>query len=246
MSNHDNSAKHPVELFTDVAPKYELINTILTAGRDRAWRRSILNFAQSAFGGNEPEVVIDLATGTGDFPRLIAKRWRNASVTGTDPNQAMLEQARLSVKNYEKKIPSLQKVKWEIGRGEQIEAADSSVDLITIGFGFRNVPKESRADCIAEVYRCLKPGGVFAILELGLPRPGIFRRLFVFLLFKVMPHFVGLFSPKDSYEYLAESIYRFPSPEKVKAMLEHAGFIGFAPVALTGGVCWAFIGKKPL
>lgn len=245
MEKTENNAKHPIELFTNVAPRYELMNTLMTAGRDRAWRRSILNFSESALGNKKPQTIVDLATGTGDFPRLMAKRWPNAEIIGTDPNQAMLNEAIRSVDAYAKKIPNLKNVRWEIGRGENLEVDSSSIDLVTIGFGFRNVPEDTRMDCIREVYRCLKPGGVFAILELGMPRPGFFRNIFSLLLFNVMPFFVGLFSPKDSYEYLAESIAKFPEPAKVKSMLELGGFIGFSPVALNGGVCWAFIGKKP-
>lgn len=246
MEKAANKAKHPVELFTDVAPRYELMNTLMTMGRDQAWRKSILNYALAALAGKSPETIIDLATGTGDFPRLMAKRWPNASITGTDPNEAMLMEARKTVPRYLKKIPNLKSVQWETGRGESISASDNSIDLVTIGFGFRNVPEDTRAECISEVYRCLKPGGVFAILELGLPRPGLFRRFFTLMLFNIMPFFVGLFSPKESYEYLAESIAKFPEPNKVKTMLETGGFVGYAPVALSGGVCWAFIGKKPI
>ena len=245
MRNAEDRAKHPIELFTDVAPRYEWMNTLMTAGRDQAWRRSILNFAQSTLEQKQPSRILDLATGTGDFPRLMAKKWPKAEIIGTDPNQAMLNQAIQSVDSYSKKIPSLENVRWEIGRGEELNIESESVELVTIGFGFRNISEETRLDCVREVYRCLKPGGAFAILELGMPRPGLFRRFFSLLLFNVMPFFIGLFSPKDSYEYLAESIAKFPEPEKVRSMLELEGFIGFSPVALSGGLCWAFIGKKP-
>ncbi len=240
----ENRAKHPVELFTDVAPRYELMNTLMTVGRDQAWRRSILDFSEAALGDKSPESIVDLATGTGDFPRIMAKRWPTAKISGTDPNEAMLQEAIKTSRVHAEKTPAIANVSWDIGRGEKINVPDASLDLVTIGFGFRNIPEEARSECIREVYRCLKPGGVFAILELGLPRPGLFRSIFTLMLFNVMPFFVGLFSPKDSYDYLAESIAKFPEPEKIKSMLEIEKFIPFSPVPLTGGVCWAFIGKK--
>ncbi len=193
MRNAEDRAKHPIELFTDVAPRYEWMNTLMTAGRDQAWRRSILNFAQSTLEQKQPSRILDLATGTGDFPRLMAKKWPKAEIIGTDPNQAMLNQAIQSVDSYSKKIPSLENVRWEIGRGEELNIESESVELVTIGFGFRNISEETRLDCVREVYRCLKPGGAFAILELGMPRPGLFRRFFSLLLFNVMPFFIGLF-----------------------------------------------------
>ena len=124
--------------------------------------------------------------------------------------------------------------------------ADNSTDICSIAFGFRNVPPEARPQCVREAYRILKPGGLFAILELGLPRPGVSRQVYSFLLHKAMPPVAGLFSPRASYDYLAKSIQEFPEPEAVKQSLQQEGFIPFAPKPLSGGMCWLFVGRKPM
>jgi demethylmenaquinone methyltransferase/2-methoxy-6-polyprenyl-1,4-benzoquinol methylase len=227
---------HTIEFFTDVASKYELLNKLMTAGRDRIWRKTMLDTAAAALGKN-PDNILDLATGTGDVARMLADRWPDASVIGTDPTRAMLDEA---VKN------SLQgNITWEEGIAEAIQLPDFSQDLVTIAFGFRNVAEKNREACVKEVARVLRPGGVFAILELGLPQGGPWNKIYRALLQHGMPRFAGLFAPKKPYEYLANSILDFPPPPNVKRMLSNAGLIPFAPRALTTGMCWLYIGKKP-
>ena len=227
---------HTVEFFTEVAPKYEFLNAVMTAGRDRVWRKAMLDTAEAALGKN-PQNILDLATGTGDVARLLADRWPDASVLGTDPTSAMLTEA---VKNSPQN-----NISWEQGIAEDIKLPDGSQDLVTIAFGFRNVAEKSRELCAKEVARVLRPGGVFAILELGLPPAGPWQKIYRVLLQHGMPRFAGLFAPKGPYKYLAESILDFPPPQNLKRMLSSAGLVPFAPRALTTGMCWLYIGKKP-
>jgi demethylmenaquinone methyltransferase/2-methoxy-6-polyprenyl-1,4-benzoquinol methylase len=243
MEQKPHSVETAVEIFTDVAPKYELLNSLMTAGMDRRWRDSLLGISESALG-RKPEAALDLATGTGDVARLMAQRWPTARVVGTDPTVAMLDVARH--KAMAPRSPrSFRKIEWLEGVAERIDAEDQSMDLVTIAFGFRNVSENFRQRAAEEAFRVLRPGGIFAILELGLPRGKIPRAIYKTLLRHGMPRFAGLFGPRSAYEYLARSIVEFPAPENVKKMLSRAGFLAFAPRPLSGGMTWLYIGKRP-
>jgi demethylmenaquinone methyltransferase/2-methoxy-6-polyprenyl-1,4-benzoquinol methylase len=233
---------HTVEIFTEVAPKYEFLNALMTAGMDRGWRKAMLSVCESALG-RKPERVMDLATGTGDVARMISDRWPTSHVIASDPTAAMLEVAR--EKSSAAKSPKTHKrIEWQEGVAERINVPDDSLDVITIAFGFRNVG--ARQQAVEEALRALKPGGIFAILELGLPRAKILKAPYRVLLKQAMPRFAGLFSPKAPYEYLAQSIVDFPPPDQVKKMLTKGGFVAFAPRPLSAGMCWLYVGKKPV
>jgi demethylmenaquinone methyltransferase/2-methoxy-6-polyprenyl-1,4-benzoquinol methylase len=230
-------------IFSEVAPKYEFLNAVMTAGMDKRWRNSMLNVCESALG-RKPESVHDLATGTGDVARMMSDRWPSARVTGSDPTPAMLEVARQKA-NGEKTPKTHRRIDWKEGVAERIDAESGSLDMITIAFGFRNVPEASRARAAEEAFRVLKPGGVFTILELGLPRGKLLKPVYRFMLKQGMPRFASLFAPKGPYAYLAQSIVDFPPPDQVKKILAKAGFLAFAPRPLSAGMCWLYVGKRP-
>lgn len=234
-----------VAVFDEVAAKYEFLNSVMTAGQDRKWRETLIRASQSALG-REPQDILDLASGTGDVPRMMAERWPQAVIVGTDPNENMLAVAKAKSAEGKRRQPNWGRIRWEKGRAEFIDAETDSIDLVSIAFGFRNVPAEARTQALQEIFRVLRPGGVLAILELGLPKPGMARSLYRFLLANAMPHVAGLFSPKEAYKYLAQSIQEFPEPTRVRELLKSSGFLPFAPKPLTGGMCWLFIGRKPL
>lgn len=239
-----NQKPHTVEIFSEVAPKYEFLNAVMTAGRDKHWREAMLDVCESALGC-KPEAAMDLATGTGDVARMMAERWPIAKVSGTDPTPEMLELARKR-STGEKVSRQHRRIDWREGVAEQIQAADGSLDVLTIAFGFRNVAEDLRQRALEEAFRVLRPGGVYAILELGLPRGKLLKPVYTFMLKQGMPRFAGLFAPRGPYDYLANSVVEFPAPEQVKRMLSKAGFLAFAPRPLTTGMCWLFLGKKPV
>lgn len=232
-----------VEIFSDVAPKYEFLNAVMTAGMDRRWRTTMLEICESALG-RKPDAALDLATGTGDVARMMADRWPASKVIGTDPTPAMLDVARRKATG--EKVPRThRRIDWREGVAERIDAEPGSVDVVTIAFGFRNVAESLRQRAAEEAYRVLKPGGVFAILELGLPRGKLVRGIYSFLLRKGMPRFAGLFAPRGPYDYLAASVVAFPPPDQVKKLLSKSGFLAFAPRPLSMGMTWLYIGKRP-
>ncbi len=238
-----NQKPHTVALFTEVAPKYEFLNAVMTAGLDRRWRQSMLNICESALG-RRPDSALDLATGTGDVARMMATRWPNTKVVGTDPTAAMLVVAKNKA-GLPKTPLAFRRIEWREGVAERIDVPNESVDVVTIAFGFRNVAEAQRQKAAEEALRVLRPGGVFAILELGLPRAKILRGVYRFLLRYGMPRFAGLFAPRAAYDYLAQSILDFPMPENVKKMLSRAGFLAFAPRPMSSGMTWLYLGKKP-
>lgn len=243
MEQKPHSVEKAVEIFSEVAPKYEFLNAVMTAGMDRRWRQSMLEVCESALG-RKPEQALDLATGTGDVARMMADRWPASQVIGTDPTPAMLEVAKTK-SNGEKTPKSHRRIQWQEGVAELIDADDASLDVVTIAFGFRNVAEAQRQRAAEEAFRVLKPGGVFAILELGLPRGKLPRAVYSFLLRKGMPRFASLFAPRGPYDYLAQSILAFPAPEQVKKLLSKSGFLAFAPRPLSGGMTWLYVGKRP-
>jgi demethylmenaquinone methyltransferase/2-methoxy-6-polyprenyl-1,4-benzoquinol methylase len=235
---------HTVDIFTEVAPNYEFLNKVMTAGLDKSWRKTMLSVCESALG-RKPHRALDLATGTGDVARMMALAWPNAEVMGSDPTPAMLEAAR--VKSADPKAPAPQrKIQWQEGVAERIDCEDASFDVVTIAFGFRNVAEALRHKAAEEAFRVLKPGGVFAILELGIPPKGAWQNVYKVLLKHGMPRFASFFAPKDAYEYLARSVVEFPPPDNVRRLLSKAGFLAFAPRPLTTGMTWLYLGKKPI
>lgn len=232
-----------LQIFSEVAPKYEFLNAVMTGGMDKRWRNSMLDVCESALG-HRPEAILDLATGTGDVARMMADRWPSSRVTGSDPTPAMLEVARQKA-SAEKTPRTHRRINWKEGVAEKIDAESNSLDVVTIAFGFRNVPEASRQRAAEEAFRVLKPGGIFTILELGLPRGKLLKPVYRFMLKQGMPRFAGLFAPKGPYAYLAQSIVDFPPPEQVKKILAKAGFLAFAPRPLSAGMCWLYVGKRP-
>jgi len=243
MEQNTHSVEKAVEIFSEVAPKYEFLNAVMTAGMDKRWRTAMLDVCESALG-RKPESALDLATGTGDVARMMADKWPKSRVVGTDPTTAMLEVARQKATGPKVSRSHL-RINWQEGVAEKINAETGSLDIVTIAFGFRNVAESLRQRATEEAFRVLKPGGVFAILELGLPRAKIFRGPYKFLLKKGMPRFASLFAPRAPYDYLASSVVAFPPPDQVKRMLTKSGFLAFAPRPLSGGMTWLYIGKRP-
>jgi len=232
-----------VEIFSEVAPKYEFLNAVMTVGMDKSWRKAMLTVCESALG-RKPELALDLATGTGDVARMMADRWPKCKVVGSDPTPAMLDVARKKASG-EKVSRSHRRIDWQEGVAEKISADSASLDVVTIAFGFRNVAEGLRQRAAEEAFRVLKPGGVFAILELGLPRGKLVRAIYSFFLKRGMPRFAGLFAPRAPYDYLAQSVVAFPPPDQVKRMLTKSGFLAFAPRPLSGGMTWLYLGKRP-
>ncbi|MDP2830304.1 MAG: class I SAM-dependent methyltransferase [Sulfuricellaceae bacterium] len=215
-------------VFQSVAPRYDLMNDLMSFGIHRWWKRRLAEAACVQAG----QCVLDLAGGTGDVARLMSGK--GAQVMVCDPSLAMMAQGRLR---------GLDELSWLAGIGERIPLADNSVDTLTISFGIRNVTHLEAA--LAEILRVLKPGGRFLCLEFSRPWAPI-RPFYDFFSFHAIPR-LGAWVGRDpeAYTYLVESIRRFPDQQEMAGMMRQAGFAEVGFVNFSFGIACLHRGCKP-
>ncbi|MFT3996811.1 MAG: class I SAM-dependent methyltransferase [Asticcacaulis sp.] len=233
----DVDAREKVNLvhgvFKNVASKYDLMNDVMSAGVHHLWKDA----ACAKLNPQPGEVIIDCAGGTGDIARRLAKLARaakarrggkNAEIRIIDYNQAMIEAG--IAKGGEPEIT------WSVGDAMNLAIADNSVDAYIISFGIRNVADVQVA--LNEAKRVLKPGGRFFCLEFSHPTTGLIEASYEFYAFKIIP-FMGqmIANDRESYQYLVESIKRFPDQDTFRGMMDTAGFRRTGYTNFTGGVC---------
>jgi len=200
-------------VFDSVAPRYDLMNDLMSAGMHRAWKRFAVRLAEARPGDR----VLDLAGGTGDMAKLFARQTgADGTVVLTDINGAMLARGRDRLLDQGLAVPAVQ------CDAEKLPFPDRSFDRVSIAFGLRNVTRKEAA--LAEMRRVLRPGGTAIVLEFS----HVWQPLapaYDWYSFNVLP-LLGRVVARDaaSYRYLAESIRRFPDQETLKAMMEQAGF----------------------
>ena len=215
------------EVFHNVAPRYDLMNDLMSLGIHRLWKRSLAR----AVAAQPGQCIVDLAGGTGDVAQLVAGPDRLTVVC--DPCLAMM--------NVGKSKPRVD-LAWLGGEGEALPLKDASVDAVTIAFGIRNVTHMDVA--LKEIFRTLKPGGRFLCLEFSRPW-ALIRPFYNLFSFTVIPR-LGAWVAKEpaAYHYLVESIRRFPDQETMKGFLEAAGFSGVTYRNLSMGIAAVHIGTK--
>ena len=222
-------------MFDGVAPRYDLLNRILSLGLDQSWRRAAIAALELTRGA----LVLDLATGTGDLALRLARRDPCARIVGLDPSRRMLERCRQKLAA----ATVLEQVDLVLGDARSLPFDDARFDAATMAFGIRNVPDRARA--LTELERVLKPGGRAAILELTEPRGRIMGRLARFHMRTLVPRLGALLSSADAYGYLPQSIVAFPPPDEFAALIEAAGFERAKVTPFTFGVCHLFLAVKP-
>lgn len=219
-------------MFDSIAPVYDRLNHLLSFGIDRSWRRRLVRAVSSfcALRGGEVK-VLDMACGTGDVS--IALKRKGLDVIGADISENMLALAR-------KKAPGID---FRYGDASELPFADGSFDAVTIAFGIRNFDK--RAQCIRELHRVLKDGGMLAIAEFSIPRNRLWRGIYTLYFKNILPAIGRLVSKQAyAYSYLPESSFDFPAPEKFRAELSEGGFRAVTARSMTGGVSYLYIGRK--
>ena len=227
------------DVFHSVARRYDLMNDLMSGGLHRAWKDALLT-AVNPPKGDRPFALLDLAGGTGDVAFRVAQAGGpNTRVTVCDINAEML--AVGAERAAERGLDHA--VTFEQGNAEELPYADKSFDCVTIAFGIRNVPRIDRA--LAEAYRVLKIGGRFLCLEFSaVDVPGL-DTLYELYSFKVIPR-VGqaVTGDREAYQYLVESIRKFPKPQAFAGMIEQAGFRRVSFRQMTGGVVALHSGWK--
>jgi demethylmenaquinone methyltransferase/2-methoxy-6-polyprenyl-1,4-benzoquinol methylase len=223
-------------MFDAIAPRYDLLNHVLSAGIDRRWRRQ----AVASLGLTGRERLLDVCTGTADVALEARRSRRAARVVGVDFAGAMLARA------LDKVRAAAESAAIDLARGDAtcLPVRDGSVDAVTVAFGIRNVERPELA--CAEMCRVLKPGGRLAILEFGVPRiPGI-TRLYLWY-FKYLLPLVGrtVSGHAAAYSYLPESVGAFPPPAEFVTILRRAGFVDARAVPLTLGIVYLYVARRP-
>jgi demethylmenaquinone methyltransferase/2-methoxy-6-polyprenyl-1,4-benzoquinol methylase len=211
-------------MFDRIAPVYDLMNTVMTAGLDQRWRRLAVRLAV-----RPGDRVLDACCGTGDL--ALAAHAAGAEVVGLDFSEPMLERAR-------RKGPELE---WVRGDLLALPFGDASFDAATVGFGVRNVEDLERG--IAELARVLRPGGRLAILEITKPR-GLLKPFYK-LWFDVLIPLAGKLLPGGkAYTYLPASVRRFPGPQELARLVEGHGFAEVSYRLLAGGIVALHTGTR--
>jgi len=227
------------DVFHSVARRYDLMNDLMSGGLHRAWKDALVT-AVNPPKGDKDFALLDLAGGTGDVAfRVVEAGGSNVRVTVCDINSDMLTVGAERARERGRDLA----VTFEQGNAEELPYADKSFDCVTIAFGIRNVPRIERA--LAEAYRVLKIGGRFLCLEFSaVTVPGL-DALYELYSFQVIPR-VGqaVTGDREAYQYLVESIRKFPRPERFADMMRSAGFgrVSFTP--MTAGVVALHSGWK--
>lgn len=222
-------------LFDSIASTYDALNHTLSFGFDRAWRRK----AVKAVASYQPQMVLDVATGTGDFALLLARKMNLHRVTAVDISEGMMRVGR--EKAAREGLHDVVLFKKEDCCG--LSFADESFDAVTVTFGIRNF--ENLDACMGEMLRVLRKGGHLVMLELSYPNRKLWRFLFGIYSKLVMPVVGRLISGDDSaYTYLPETMKAFPQGEVMREILLKNGFEKATFRRLTMGICTLYIAEK--
>jgi demethylmenaquinone methyltransferase/2-methoxy-6-polyprenyl-1,4-benzoquinol methylase len=217
MSSPGRLAEPQVEaMFDRIASVYDLMNSVMTAGMHQRWRERAVDLA------NAPAKALDVATGTGDL--AIALRDRGAEVVGVDFAEKMLEIAR-------KKAPDIE---FRAGNALALDFQDNAFDAATVGFGARNFDDLDRG--LSEMARVVKPGGRVVVLEITTPQRPPLSFFFRLWFDSVVPLIGRLAGDPDAYEYLPNSVKRFPGPRDLAGRMAAAGMTDVRWILTAGGI----------
>lgn len=213
-------------MFDRIAPGYDRVNRIISAGRDQGWRERTLE----AVGVGPGDRLVDVACGTGDFVALA--RRRGATCVGVDFADEMLRLARV-------RQPG---VAWVRGDALALPVPDASATVVTCGFALRNVV--SIPEALAEMARVLVPGGRVALLEVDRPDPGVLRLGHSLWTDVLVPRIGGLLSDREAYAYLPRSTAYLPPAPELARWIEEAGFRGVSCRRFLLGAAQCWIGVR--
>jgi demethylmenaquinone methyltransferase / 2-methoxy-6-polyprenyl-1,4-benzoquinol methylase len=223
------------QMFDNIAPKYDVLNRVLSLGIDVWWRRKALAYLQAA----PPQRMLDVATGTADVAIMAAKMLQPQQIIGTDISNHMLDFGRVKIKDAGlDHIISL-----ETGDSEHLRFDTATFDAVTVAFGVRNY--ENLEKGLAEMCRVLRPGGQLVVLEFSKPHLFPFKQLYNAYFRYVLP-LIGRLTSRDirAYTYLFESVQVFPEGDDFLSILTNTGFHQAQCKRLTLGICSIYYATK--
>lgn len=223
------------EMFSSIAPRYDFLNRLLSAGWDRRWRREAVESIHPERGGRH----LDMATGTADVAlEILRQKGTGTFVVGSDISVEMMrigmeKAARAGVRN---------RIAFVRAPGEDLPFRDGAFDSASAAFGIRNVVDRMRG--LAEMCRVVRPGGRVVILEFSQPQGSLFGSLYQSYFTKVLPRVGGLVSRRSAYEYLPESVQAFPDPPDFAEMMKKAGCAKVDRRPLSLGIVTLYVGER--
>jgi len=221
-------------MFADIAPRYDLLNGVLSFGMDRLWRRRAAALAEPPRGG----VALDVCCGTGDLTQELARLvGSGGKCVGVDFCTDMLARASRRKPSDSAAMPV-----YLGADAHDLPFAAKTFDCVTIAFGVRNVTEPATA--FREMARVLRPGCRAVCLEFGLPSDPACSMLVRLYEGRVMPQIGALLSRRQAYEYLSDSIAAFATPEEVRAMMEEAGFGSVRTISMNIGSVYLHVGVR--
>jgi demethylmenaquinone methyltransferase/2-methoxy-6-polyprenyl-1,4-benzoquinol methylase len=197
-------------MFARISGRYDVMNRLMTGGRDIAWRRDVIRLAELGLHAR----LLDVATGTGDILIEALKQHPDAVAIGSDFTFEMMRRGQTKA--------GAEQIRWNTADALQLPFPDESFDAVTSGFGVRNFIDREQA--FHEQCRVLKPGGRVICLEISKPPKNLLRPFFLFFFNKIVPFVGGLISgQRDAYSYLPQSVNEFLTPDELKTIMERAG-----------------------
>ncbi len=236
FKNEKEGKKKQVEhMFDQIAFRYDFLNRFLSGGIDLWWRKKAINQLKAC----KPKIILDVATGTGDFAIISQKILQPEKITGIDISEGMLEFGRKKIikAGLENKIELLH------GDSEEILFPDNSFDAVTVAFGVRNF--ENLEKGLSEIRRVLKPGGQLVILEFTRPHTPVVKQLYGFYMKFITPTIGKIFAKNtDAYQYLNDSVFQFPERQNFTHILNQSNYRNAFYKTLTLGICTIYCAEK--
>ena len=229
-----NKKQQVTQMFDTISKEYDSLNRVISFGIDVKWRKKVVAIVAQ----HQPQNILDIATGTGDLAISLAKTSAK-DIIGLDISEGMLEVGKQKIS--QKQLNS--KIKMVVGDSENLPFEDNTFDAITVAFGVRNF--EHLEIGLAEIYRVLKPKGVFVILETSVPTKTVYKTGYSFYTKYILPTIGKVFSKDQSaYSYLCESASKFPYGEALNNILRQIGFNNVKDLPQTFGVATIYQASK--
>lgn len=236
ITSKEKKQQYVNQMFSRIAPRYDLVTTLLSYGQDRRWKKELVRLTDV----QPHHFILDLACGTGDITFMLANRVTVGRVLGVDITPGMIQIAR-----RKKQQTGISAIDFEVNDITQLDFPDNTYDRITVGYGIRNIP--DIAHLLSEVVRMLKPGGRFLSLDFAKPVNSFYCRAFLGYL-TIVGSALGwiMHGDPDVYRYIPESLKLYPAQRGVQQLMDKAGFVDTGYLTFGGGITAINYGHKRL